>query len=241
MKKIKALLIILVLLSAFSLTAKEAGKFYVGVSGDYVYNMMVTPTGYRDNVTYKPGHGFSLSIPAVYQLNDWFGIETGVTYREKNYTWEMKTNQMELSRATEWIQYRNSYLEFPITANFTIGEGMIKSVTSVGAYFGVWLHSGQKGEISQSGSHLVNMTTGNAQLVPFEGSTGFNKTRDNRFEAGLLARTGVEVDIAPAVVFFRTSFSLGLTDMNNHYQKNIESKYNNSITAEAGILIGFGG
>ena len=84
MKKLTAIVILTVLLLA-PLFSRSSGDRYVGISAGYVYSSISTDTGYKTGQSYAPGHGFSISIPMVFQVHDNIGIETGIDFVQKNF------------------------------------------------------------------------------------------------------------------------------------------------------------
>lgn len=233
-----AISLILLFLSPFAIFALDGGEWYVGVGGDYVYNMMMTNTGYRENTYYDNDHGFAVSVPVIYQFNDWLGLESGLRYTQKNYGWRHNLEPQKSYAYTDKAKVKNHFLEIPIAVNFSFGNDTIQSVASVGAYMGFWLASQRSGTLKSTSD--VYYDSG-LVFVDFNETVEFNDVRDNRFEAGLLARTGFTVNVDPVVFYLRGSFYLGLTDLSKRYQKDLVSRYNNSITVEAGVLVGFGG
>ncbi len=235
------LLLALMLLSIVPQTAfaLDANHWYVGASADYVYNIIETNTGYRENTYYDNGHGFAISLPVAYQFTDWLGLESGLRYVQKNYTWRHSLYMQTAAAYTDIEQYQNHFIEIPMTVNFIFGNELVQSMFSVGGYVGLWGASRRNGRM-RNGEILENGVT-NPTFDAFDEMVQFNPTRDNRFEAGLLARTGLLFIIDPVVLYLRGSFSLGLTDLSNSYQKDQVSRYNNTLSVEAGILVKLGG
>lgn len=239
MKKRILLCVAVLVLITFSLSALDNKKWYVGVSGDYVYNMMVSSVGYRSDTSYENGHGFGVSVPVIYQFAPWLGLESGMRYVQKNYSWIHDLYKQSSNAYSDSEHIRNQFLEIPLTLNFSFGNGTIQSVTSVGGYLGFWLRSDRSGSFNDNAE--IYPVPEDATLVSYNEQVQFSNVRDNRFEAGLLVKTGFLVQMNPVLFTLRGTFSLGLTDLNKNYQKELVSRYNNSITVEAGILVGFGG
>ena len=233
----RVILLLVILLISVSAFAMDGNTWYVGVSGDYLYNTLNSNTGYRINTTLSPGHSFSISIPVRYQINNWFGIESGIKYAQKNYSWTHKIDPYTNDRV-EWENTTNHFLEFPLSLNFAVGNETIKSVWGLGGYLGVWLASHKQGQIINN-AETVNEEA--FKYINYDENIKFSSTSDNRFEYGLLFRGGIEVAVKPVVIFVRGSYYLGLSDLTKDYQKNKVSRYNNSITCELGVVIGFGG
>ena len=62
MKKL-SLLIILIGILILGVSARDANKFYVGLTGGYTYDVIRTDTGYRTDISYKGSSGFNVNIP----------------------------------------------------------------------------------------------------------------------------------------------------------------------------------
>lgn len=98
MKKL-AIIIFLTILILPSLFARNSGDKYIGLSSGYVYSTINTDTGYKTGQSYLPGHGFSISIPVIFQVYDNIGLETGIEFLQKNFT--SKFIATSLNKVTE--------------------------------------------------------------------------------------------------------------------------------------------
>lgn len=237
MKKLVVLMILSSLLP-FCIFAKEEGDIFIGFSSDYAYNIMHSNTGYRDNTTYQAGKGFAVSIPLVYQVNEWFSVESGLKYIQKNYGWEHRKFLQEDYSYTDYVNYTNTFLELPVALNFSLGTKYIRNVSSIGGYLGFWIDSDQQGALTAWDSSLVSGA--DSLQRTFDNDRAFTQS-DNRFEAGLLFRTGFEFEIERLLLFVRGSYYLGLTDLQKNYQKFQVRQFNHTMTAEIGMLFNFNG
>ena len=233
MKKRLSLLLLFFLFS-LGLFASSSG-LYLGVEGGYALNALLTTIGYREDVYYIPYHGFEASIPIRYQFNETWGLESGITYLMKSYLWLHMVSDYTYF---DYLIYNNHYLEVPIAATFKFGSDNVKSVTSLGGYFGYHLLSKRRGTLASSSPDLADSST---YLTRVSDTLTFNKVRDNRFDAGILFKTGIEVELSKVLLFIRSSLYLSLTDMNKRYQYDEESRYNLTLTITAGALFSLGG
>jgi len=235
MNKRNLTLFILLLLPIFAF----ASSFYLGFSGEGTYNFVSANTGYRDNTSYKPVTGIGLSIPAIYKVNSWFGVESGFKYVQKNYRWEHKVNQQSSGAYTDYLEYTNHYLELPLLANFYLGNETIRNVSAIGGYVGFLAGADWKGRLARWDVPSYAEVEDLQQTV--SGKRTLTST-DNRFEAGLLFRTGFEVNLDEKLLCFaRATYALSLTDLQKNYQLFQSKILNNTISAEVGFLLKIGG
>ena len=125
MKKLTAIVILTVLLLA-PLFSRSGGDRYVGLSAGYVYSSISTDTGYKTGQSYAPGHGFSISIPMVFQVHDNIGIETGIDFVQKNF--KSSYNSVSLSGTIQTYETNiNSYIELPLALSLSRTNGRLSA------------------------------------------------------------------------------------------------------------------
>ena len=195
MKKLITLLFLLTLM--FTLWASPDGTWSIGFSSGYSNNAVLSQKGYRIDTGYENGHGFSVSIPVNYKVNDSFSVESGVTYVQKNFTWS-KTYRSDSETMTFSQTQTNGFVEFPLSLCFSITNGTASAVASAGSYIGVWAHSYRTDRPYNSSVGLKE--EGKDDTV--SGYHDFTKA-DNRFEFGFIFTAGVEVEISKTVMFLR--------------------------------------
>lgn len=227
---------VLILVCILPLSAFAERQWYAGFSGGYVYSMLETGTGYRENTAYVNGHGFSVSTHILYQINSHLGLESGMTYAARPYGWShWNTYGDETER--QRLVVDNYFLEFPLSLYLMFGNEAITATLSIGGYAGIWMASHQEGEINSffyaSDGHVIN--------IPFDEWVQFSDVRDNRLDGGLLVRSGIVVETGGFNLFFHGSFQLSLTDLSKPYQLNLVSRYSHALVVEAGALVTLGG
>jgi hypothetical protein len=129
-------------------TKPEFSKFKIGLNAtpEMGYRIiMVTGSSYASmrNETEIPKMGFSAGLTVNYNFSKKIGIETGLQYASRGYTY--KTTELfhpflplygELERRYSW-----NYLEIPLRAVFTSGEKKIKFLATAGATAGFFLNA----------------------------------------------------------------------------------------------------
>ena len=235
MKKL-SLLIILIGILILGVSARDANKFYVGLTGGYTYDVIRTDTGYRTDISYKGSHGFDVGIPFGYQITDYFGLSSGITYIQKNYRIEHYYPSYTIATPFEFQNLTNHYIELPLTLDFTLSNDIYSFTASAGGYIGYWVASQKSGASYGSSSNWA----GTEGLMNYYSGTYKFTQADNRFEAGLLFRLGFELELDSVILFLRGSYSLGLTDMRRKQTINYSPLINDTIAAEVGMLWGFG-
>ena len=232
--------IILLLILCFSfplLFAREGNSWYLGVSSGYTYDMIKTQTGYKQGLKYLGGHGFSVSVPVTYQINSFMGLSSGLSYVQKNYRFEYNYYELNDYPLNAYENVVNHYLELPLTIDFTLENGLFTTFAGFGGYVGYWVGSNRNGQARGSSYDLAEKQ---GEYNYYSGSYTFSKA-DNRFEAGLLFKAGLELDFKPILIRLDLSYSLGLTDMRRNQIFNYSPLINDTLKAEVGLLWGFGG
>lgn len=135
------------------------------------------------------------------------------------------------------MDVNNHFIEVPLLLNFTLGSGRIRSVTAVGGYLGYWILSHREGQLFDTSSPMWLEET----PVFYAENVEFNSIKDNRFEAGMTLKTGIEFDIDAVTVFSLIGADFSFTDLNKNYQKNLTGRYDLVTYVEAGVLLHFGG
>lgn len=233
MKKLITLLFLLTLM--FTLWASPDGTWSIGFSSGYSNNAVLSQKGYRIDTGYENGHGFSVSIPVNYKVNDSFSVESGVTYVQKNFTWS-KIYRSDSETMTFSQTQTNGFVEFPLSLCFSITNGTASAVASAGSYIGVWAHSYRTDRPYNSSVGLKE--EGKDDTV--SGYHDFTKA-DNRFEFGFIFTAGVEVEISKTVMFLRGVYDIALTDLSSDYQIDRVVRHDSTFRAEAGMRFLIGG
>ena len=209
---------------------KTSHHWYIGLSGGYANNTLYASTGGRALTEYDVGHGLEVAIPVRYQVVPWFAVQTGIQYIQKNYVWRRtgEFNKVE-SRVT------NSFIEFPLLANFSVGMEKLRLFANAGGYAGIWIDSWRKGTQIENTTNPFDSGT-KYYYYDYDERLEFDDRRDARFEAGLLAGLGLQYAFKPCILFVEGRYYYGLTDLQQDYGYNMIPRMNDTVTVTLGVL-----
>jgi hypothetical protein len=232
---------VVALLAFGSLEAQETGSgsqadtlepvhWRSGLSGGYVNNWLYTSAGSRAFTEYKNGDGFEISVPIRCQVTPWFSLQAEIQYIQKNYIWS-RTEQY--SRI--YTETTNSFIDFPLMAQFFFGGPRLRGFLNAGGYIGFWA-AGQRNGTEREYTVYAFDIDNSSFYYDFDEEYEFNKERDNRFDAGLLLGIGLQYELKPCVIFIEGRFNYGLTDLQKDYQYDLIPRINNTVVVQMGIL-----
>lgn len=201
-------------------------KWSAGVSTGAAINRLSYTTGYRAFSEYKPSAGVALAIPVHYRVNDWLAVQAEVGYVAKSYRF-VRTGDYD---HTHWTA-SNSYLQLPMMAQFSFGGARLRGFVNMGAFGGYWLRSRWKGQTEEVGGDFI---------YKFNENILFNKTRDNRWEAGGVLGAGVSYELPLCIMTLEGRYYHSVTDMQKKYMLNQVPRYNNTAVLQVGALFPFG-
>jgi hypothetical protein len=207
---------------------EETNHWHIGISGGYANNWLYTSTGSRVFAEYKSGDGFEIGISALYQFVSWFALQAEIQFIQKNYIW-LRTGQFAGARS----EVTNSFISLPAMAQFSFGGQRLRGFLNTGGYVGFWANSRRKGRWQ---GFVDNVDPDAVVYSDFDETVDFDKERDNRFEAGLLAGIGVSYAFKPCTVYLETRFNYGLTDLQKDYMYDKTPRMNNTIAVTMGAL-----
>lgn len=130
----------------------EPGKFQVGItfSPDLGYRILSNNGGGQtaawlidarnEEETFKPG--FTAGLNLCFRINNYLGLETGVHYASRGYQTKKYDVIGEPGLAAEYpeqmkFRYNLFYVEMPLRANVTIGQGKVRFIGSLGIIAGL--------------------------------------------------------------------------------------------------------
>jgi hypothetical protein len=239
---IKKTLIVPVLLciGIIALTAQTTegtttpGRWFFGVEAAYAHNTLYTETGYRPFSQYVSEHGFSVGVPVRFVIFDWLAVQSGVEFIQKNYS-QIRTDNDKI-----YTNYTNSFVEFPLLAQVStkIGTERLRLFASAGVELGVWVLQQRKGSIPTLAEPGFGDDRDKTDLAyqSFDETVTWNDTKDNRFDAALIAGLGIAYNLKTCTVYIEGRYLYGLTDLEKSYQRNQAPRINDTITVGAGIL-----
>lgn len=214
----------------FMLLLPLSGMLYsqvsVGVSVGYDRNNLSTGSSYRSFVRNKAMSGFSVGLPVRYDVNDWFGVQSELTYIQKNNKTERNYAYSAISE-----EMTNSYLQVPLMGHFSFGSDKIRGFLNLGGYGAYWLSG------NREGINLNVFGEGQEQLYPYDESYKFDSRKDRRMEFGLVGGIGVQYNLNQNISFFAESrYYYSLTDMQKDYMYKRPTKYNNTLAVNVGCM-----
>ena len=229
-------LVTLLTLVLVALSLSAAVTYSVGVEGGADYNTIIAGKGYRD-YTYSGKISYTVSVPVVVEFTPSLGLQTGVTFAEKDYHYGRTLSYTDTSgetssiRTIDYILY-NGFLELPVAFRYTLnfGEDSDWAVyATAGGYLGYWLKGRRTGSIL--GSSLVGATENIDEAVNFD--------YYNRFEAGVNASLGVKWQFSEKFdAHVQIGYSLSLTDMNKYQKHGSYPIHNSTVTVSGGLMWG---
>lgn len=216
MKKTAAIFVLMLVLCSL-----EAGSFYAGVEGSAGTNLIISGENYK-GYTYSSASGYTLSVPVIYEFNEWVGFESGVSLGGKNYTLERYCGGSVIQN----MKMNNVFIEVPFLARFrTPAYEGLALYASFGGYLGYWSWGQMKGEAMG-----LKMT----EVTPVDQKTDLSHR--NRFEAGVEVASGCTIDFSRLRVQFGIRYALSLTDMNLSQDKGGYPLYNSTFTVGCGFM-----
>ncbi len=222
MKK-RLLTLVSLSLVAFSLSA---ASFFVGAEAGGDLNFIRAGKGYRE-YKYKPYVGASLALPVSVEINDYLSLDASARFVWKNYQYQRSATSDEVTFKTIDLKYRNTYLEFPVTVNysFLIFNDQSKVFVGAGGYLGYWLTSNAKGKIFDSNP---------VELISVKEDQDLSHS--NRFQYGLIARCGYIFDTENFRNIVSIEYDFAISSLNKGSKVSSFPTYNSAITVAYSLL-----
>ncbi|HVX50206.1 MAG TPA: porin family protein [Chitinophagaceae bacterium] len=237
---------IVMLVLAAAAVQHASAQFSVGVSAGYANNYLVTNASNLISTEYKPLPGFSVSVPVVYSIADWFSVKAEPGFMQKNY-------RMQRTGFYEGVyqESRNGYIQLPLMGHFSFGGESLRGYVDAGGYAGYWFNAHVKGVMPNilnqpAYSNTVNNGQPNNvfdEFTPYSYNEKyqFNTTKDNRIELGVLAGAGISYQVSDAYqLFAEAKYYESLTDLQKKYETGQVPRYNQTYVFSIGILFSLG-
>jgi hypothetical protein len=206
--------------------------WYFGLTTGYSNNGLYTGDSYRAFSEYERGHGFEISIPVRYQFVDWFSLQAELQYTQKNYSWVR-----DKSFDGIYMDVTNSFIDFPLMANFSFGSPNLRGFVNAGAYMGVWVNSHRKGKTIEGTSNVWDLPNEiTTYYYEYDEKVEFDMNRDNLFDAGLLVGVGIQYEWKVVTIFAEGRYNYGLTDLQKQYMYEQLPRLNDTFVLTLGVL-----
>ena len=223
-------------LSIFFLSAALALPSYaqwsIGFHAGMDLNSMSRSSFYTSR-TYESRTGFSAGIVSGYSVNDWLGLRFGADLLQKNYRTVYQDAEMAKAGCNE--DFKNTYLQIPVMADFSICPTKWRYHFLAGAYGGCWLSSRESGAINCAG--LDPDDDSNIHTASFENEkVEFNSTRDNRLCYGVLCGLSIERTLSKRwSVSVEALYCYDLSSQTKDYMSFKDPRYNSTLDCRFGI------
>ncbi len=216
-------IVILTLLSA--MLGLGAASYYVGAEGGVTFNTVAAGRGYR-SYEYDWAVGYKTSVPFVVQFNDNFALETGLSLYGRSYNYSQKVDLSDGGKQTNFdLAVRNGFMTVPLLARVYIPVGEFDFYASLGGWIGFWAYGSRKGTVMN----------GNDKSESVEEKTDLSLY--NRFDAGVSAKLGFDVDFGPVRGYVEGEYGLTLTDMNVRQKHGSFPVHNSTFCVTIGALM----
>jgi len=208
----------------------------IGVFGGYTANII---HGYAVNTIIaklKAASGYTAGLNIKIRASTHINIHVTPSIITKNYSIVRK--DVLLKNVYENVY--NTYIQLPVTANYTYSSERLKGYIGAGFFTAYWLHKQQKGRLPDifSTSDVIanNQLTESLTLVNFNKTYKFDNRKDNRIEFGYTATVGAEyllnsiLSICLNIQYFNT-----LTDQQKKYMVSQIARQNRTLCFCIGI------
>lgn len=195
------------------------------------YTFHQAPQAYTTYV-YTPFFGFEGGLSAKYYFKPWLGVRADLFMMMKNYTQTNMPSMGGETFATFSTLHMNQYALLPIMADFSYGK-KARIHGGVGFFVGYWTRWSRSGQAIS----IMNMEPADYDE---DGNAEFNKTSDNRFNAGLAGSVGLSFPMGKNLEgSAEVNCYYDLTDSKKVYSRNHFPHYNTVIALQLGICYKF--
>ncbi len=223
---------LLLIASTLAVIPASAGSFWIGFDAGYTLTFPCMDPGYRQNASYGPWSGFSLSVPVQYRTDGILGFETGLKIAEKSFRYLHEYSSFKVDS-----REHNAYLELPMMVLLSYSDGRFIFSAGAGAYAAF--------AIARRESGIQTTTSYDTSLSPITkryGSFSAFGPKDRRFDIGLMAKLSFAFEAAERLwVNVQAIGEFGLLPLEKEYQEGQTMRYNEMLAFSAGILYRFGG
>ena len=224
---------IILLVIALPANAQYAISFGAGVDKNQLHTDISGIPYTREQSEY----GIILNISVSWQAKNWLFLKTGMSYLQKNYTYERTGPYRGM-----YITFINSYVQLPLMAGIEYGNRKIKGFLQTGIYGAYWIRGKMKGKIPD----IYNITdtidnTGQLvetfKLASFNEKYNFDSRKDRRFELGWTSGLDISYYLTQkSNLVLEVNYFRSLTDQQKNYMINQKARYNQTFTCTVGYI-----
>ena len=230
----KKALSILFLCAALALPA--SAQWSIGLHGGLDVNKTSRSSFYTSQ-SFEDRAGFSVGVSSEYMFNKWLGLRFGADILQKNYQTVYNSPEMAQYGCNE--DFKNTYLQIPVMADFRIGSEKWSLHFLGGVYGGYWLSCCESGIINHVG--LDPNENSSISTASFENEkVEFNSERDNRLSFGALCGVGIERALSQHwSVGIEVLGYYDLTSQTKDYMAFKDPRYNTTFDCHLGVSYKF--
>lgn len=217
--------ILLITVSSFS----QESKWGLGLTGGFNSNKVELNKGIATDYRYPNRFGYNVGIVGRYRFVDWFALRADLRVSSRNYRMERETEMVN----NVYTNYRNTFLQLPIVADFSFGGKKLRGHFYAGGYIGGWLDAHRSGV-----TYGVSLETEDKLLyfADFDEKMEFDSRRDQRFNAGLTCGVGINYLFHKHwEVMLESFYQYDLTNSNKSTLI-ATPRYNNTLSCSVGLL-----
>jgi len=201
-------------------------RWHLGLHGGTTFTMFDANTQYAYDRRYDGKIGSVAGLSFGYDVTEWFTVRVALDMVEKNYQYHRS-----LAFSGIYCQYRNTYLDLPILADFSFGGNRLRGHALAGGYVGYWSGSfmcGQDIAVDDSYENITHYQYRHAYV--------FDNNRDNRFDGGLAAGLGISfAPISQLRLPLEGMLYYVLTSTTRQYMRIADYRYLTTGTIQLGI------
>lgn len=203
-----------------------AASYYVGAEGGVTFNTVIAGKGYR-SYEYDWAAGYKASVPFVVAFNDNFALETGFSLYGRSYNYTQKVDLSDGTKQTNFdLAVRNGFMTIPLLMRVYVPVGEFDFYASLGGWVGFWAYGSRKGSVMN----------GNDKSESVDEKTDLSLY--NRFDAGVSAKLGFDVNFGSFKGYVEGGYDLSLTDMNVRQKHGSFPVHNSTFSVTLGVLMG---
>jgi hypothetical protein len=216
----------------------------IGLEGGSTYNTLKTNNTAQVSTNYIPAYGFTVSAPFSYKIKNWFSVESGISYIQKNYQVVRTGFYQGISQYN-----RNAYLQIPVKARLSLGGKKLRGFVNAGFYGAYWAGAHVKGTepniLNPVDSSLFSSSEPTRELSEsnaynYSEKYSFDSRKDRRMEWGLIAGVGISYQASPTLmIFVEGNYSQSFSDQQKNYMLGQVPRYNQTFSTMAGVMVPF--
>ena len=225
-----------------TLSYKSNAQLYAGFGIGGNQNYLITNVSNLISTEYVPKAGLNIEVPVEYKVNDWFSLKATPGFIQKSYQMQRTDYYAGIYEET-----KNSYLQLPVSTQFSFGEKKLRGFLELGGYAAYWVSGHVKGATpnifnapgygtSYSSSVYQNIFDAYNPYY-YDEKYAFDSKKDRRMELGVLAGVGINYQLKPTCKLFAVyKYYDALTSKDKNYQSDQKTSYNETGAFTVGLL-----